>query len=368
MLTKHATTPRQPQPVFLLEDITAALTVDQALVYTGLDGDTRRCSHGDWYGHRCPTEYHGKSKRAFTVDPDRKLWICNVHGFGGNLLKLIALHEGLRTSGKDFVRVMAIAAEVAGVPARRLTAEERTERIAAARAKEERDARERLQRMQWERAWAVDHATAYWNALPTRTKTGAGERYLRQRGLAGAVERGLVRFDTVGELLSAGVRDSLAIPLFGDDGAIVNVRRRRLPQYVHGEDGQRFSPLPSIVSAYNRGSYVGAVSDVQAGRDVVLCEGFADSITSALAWPTATTIGAQSASHLPVLAKQVAPRIARHGGRMLICPHADNDGIAHAIRAGEVAIESGLRIDETLLVVRYPSADLNDSWCQGWRP
>ena len=350
----------------LLEDIDAALTVEAALAWAGLDGDTHRDRFGDWYGRRCPLEYHNRSIRAFTIDPDRKLWICNCHGIGGDLLKLIAIKSGFSTRGPDFRRVMQIAAEIAGVAARPLTTEERAQRIAAHRERREREARERMERLQFERAWAIEHAAAYWHALPTRNRPG--ERYLKERGLLGAIERGLVRFDPMSEWLSAGVRDSLAIPVFSADGKIVNVRRRRLPRYVHGPDGQRFSPLARYISAYGHGTYAGSISDVAAGRDVALVEGFADSITAALAWPETTVIGAQSCVELPELAKHIAPRVARHGGRMLVCPHRDDDGIRNALRAGEIAIDAGLRIDETLVIVRYPADDLNAAWAGGWRP
>lgn len=361
------TTPRQSQqPVLLTEDIDAALSVEAVLVWAGLDGDTHRDRNGDWYGRRCPLEYHNHSPRGFTIDPDRRLWICNCCGIGGNLYTLIGHKLGLKTRGSDFLKIKAVAAEIAGVSARQLTAEERAQHIAAAHEKRERDERERMSRLQFERAWAIEHATAYWNALPTRNRDGEAE--LRRRGLLGALERGLVRFDPLGEWLSAGVKDSIAIPVYSADGKIVNVRRRRLPRYVHGPDGQRFSPVHSYISDYGYGTYVGAVTDVQAGRDVVVAEGFADSLTGALAWPSAIVIGAQSCSNLPELAKHIAPRVARYGGRMLVCPHRDNDGIRHAACAGEIAIGAGLRLDETLLIVSYPGDDLNDSWRAGWRP
>lgn len=348
------------------DDVLAALTLDAVLAWTGTE--VCRPAVGDWHGRTCPSGiYHSHSSRAFVVSPEPPhKWVCNCCGTRGDILTAIAAHAGITTRGADYPRALAIAAEIAGVPARQLTDEERAARRAAARERQAQQHREALQREQFERAWGIEHATAYWEALPTSNT--AGERYLRERGLHGAIARGLVRFDPMGEWLSAGVRDSIATPLLTADGQIVNIRRRRLPRYVHGPDGQRFSPLPSCISGYGLGTYVGAINDVAASRDTVLVEGFADSLTAALAWPDALVIGAQSASNLPGLGEHIATRVRRHGGRMLVVPHDDDSGIRHAEAACLVAIHEGLRLDETLVIVNLRAPDLNDAWRAGWRP
>ncbi|HEX7838952.1 MAG TPA: toprim domain-containing protein [Kofleriaceae bacterium] len=327
--------------------------------------EVKRPPRGDWYGHRCPQCFHRKSPRAFTINPETGLWLCRAgcvgrdgQALGGDLLALIAACEGLELAGEDFRKVVAIAADIGGVEAR-ATALSAAELRARAQARTEELAwreREQAERRRRHRAESIAKATAYWNALATR---GApGEEYLRERGLLDVVALGLVRFDR-------GDYDSIALALRTSDGQVANVIRRRLPAWAPTKD-DRFRPLARL---YALGTYVGALSEIEPGRDVVLVEGFADALTAALAWPRAIVLGARSATDLPTIAEHAAPRIARHGGRLMIAPHRDDAGFKAAEAAADHAHRAGLRLAaNTLDIITHGASDLNQAWCAGWRP
>lgn len=346
-------------------DVRASLAGHVAEVLDRCRIEVKRPPRGDWYGHRCPQCFHRKSPRAFTINPDTGLWLCRAgcvgrdgQALGGDPLALIAACEGLELAGEDFGKVVAIGADIGGVEARptalsaaalRARAQARAEEVAR-REREEAEERRR------HRADSIARATAYWDQLATRC--APGEDYLRERGLLDVVARGLVRFD-------CGDRDSIAMPLRTCDGQIANVIRRRLPVWAPTKD-DRFRPLAGL---WARGTYIDAIDEIGPGLDVVLPEGFADSLTAKLAWPLACVLGARSASDLPTIAKYAAPRIKFHGGRLLIVAHRDDAGFKAADTAIEQAHNAGLRLDEnTLEIVKHPEDDLNASWCRGWRP
>lgn len=342
-------------------DIHASLHAAGVLPHYGID--VKQPPRGNWYGHACPRTYHRKSLRAFVIDPESGLWQCYAgcvgrggKPLGGDLFTFIAEREGLSLTGECFARVLAIAADIAGVAGVELSSEERFARDHARRAAEEQRQRAEQEQKRRHRADSIVAATAYWNALATR---GApGESYLWERGLAAVVARGLVRFDRADH-------DAIALALRTSDGHIANVIRRRLPAHATTLN-DRFRPLAGL---WAQGTYVGAINEIGAGRDVVLCEGFADSITAALAWPTAIILGARSASDLPTIARYAAPRVKRHDGRLRVVPHRDDAGIGAVSAAIDQAHNAGLRLAEnTLEIVRHPEDDLNASWCRGWRP
>lgn len=345
-----------------LEDIRAELPnrIEHVLSWAGIE--VRRPRRGWWFGPQCPTMHHGHSPRAFSVNPETGVWGCHCCGTSGDLLDLIAMHKGLATNGPEFVQVKAIGADLAGVAGVELTPEERAQRRRERQEERAQRRREAEERRQWERAYAIPRATAYWQQL--KTSNGPAERYLAERGLSGAIERGIVRFDACGDYPAY---NSLALAVRTSDGLIVNVKRRRLPEYATTPD-DRFRPLPKHYSAYADGTYVGALCEIAPGRHVLLTEGFADAITAALAWPTATIIGAQSTSDLADLAEYAAPRVVRAGSQMLIAPHRDDGGLRAAVRAGKAAIAAGLRFRETLHIVKHGADDLNAAWVAGWRP
>lgn len=346
-----------------MADIRAALAPGPVLRWAGVEVSVR--GRGDLFGQQCPRTFHRQSPRALTMNPQTGMWTCYAcigddgKPLGGDLLRFIAEREGLTTAGEDFVKVKAIAAEIAGVTSEPLPPAERERRRREHREAAERRRREQAEERRRRRAESITKATVYWNALAQRHEPG--ERELAARGVLGALRLGVVRFD----LADHG---SIAMPLFTADGQIANVIRRRLPAFAPTKD-DRFRPLPGL---WGMGTYVNPIADID-DRAVVLAEGFFDSITAALAWPTARAIGARSASDLPMIARHVAAHVAqRRGARMLLVPHRDDAGLAAASAACAAAQDAGLRLRAgTLCIVKHGTADLNDlndAWRAGWRP
>jgi hypothetical protein len=347
-------------PAVDLDDVRAALTVTDVLRWAGIEVTDR--GRGDLYGHQCPREYHRQSLRAFTMNRETGMWTCyacppvDTRPFGGDLLRLIAECQNLTTAGEDFSRVLAIAAEIAGVTAAPISAEERTRRQ---RDREAREAKQRQERAEEQRrllTTSIEQAGPYWNQLSGHHPPA--QQWLTERGVSPAIDMGLVRFD----LSDNG---SIAMPLYADDGQIVNVIRRRLPAFAPTKD-DRFRPISGL---FAKGTYVNSISDVEPGRDLVLSEGFFDAITAAIAFRPAMAIGARSASDLATITRAVAPKIKDSGARLLIVPHRDNGGFSGALAACEEALAAGLRIRAgTLVIIDCNSPDLNDAWRGGWLP
>lgn len=352
------------QPLRLdVADIRASLADHVAEVLSRYGIEVKTPPRGDWYGYACPRTYHRKSPRAFVINPKCGLWRCfagcvgrDGKPLGGDLLTFIAERERLSLTGDDFAKVVAIAANIAGVASLELSPEERGRRRQAHREDMGRRRREEAEQHRRHRADSIVKATTYWNALATRSAPGEG--YLAERGIIDVVERGLVRFDR-------GDHDSIAMALRTSGGEIANIIRRRLPAYAPTPDG-RFRPLSGL---WAKGTYLGALDEIGPGRDVVLVEGVCDALTAALAWPTSIVLGARSASDLPTIARYAAPRVRRYSTRLLVVPHRDDAGFKAAMAAIDEAHDAGLRLaSDTLTVVRHPEADLNDSWRVGWRP
>ena len=365
--------PHQPLPA--VEDVRAELTAAAVLQRTSIE--IRQPPHGDWFGHQCPREFHRKSPRAFCINPETGRWKCYAGCVGpdnrplaGDLFKLIAEHNGLATTGADFARVLAIAAGIAGVTAVSIPPEERERRRRERAAQDAQRRREREAARARHLAESIVVATAHWQTLAPRH--GPAEQWLAERGVAQAVELGLVRFDQHDH-------GSIAMPLYTDDGQICNVIRRRLPPFAPTAD-DRFRALVvpdgrSWRGLWGEGTYVNPVADIERGRDVVIAEGFFDAITAAVAWratgghAAAIAIGARSASDLGVVSRAAAPRVKELGARLVVVPHRDNAGFQGAMAACREALDAGLRLGRgSLVVVDCGESDLNAAWCAGWRP
>lgn len=348
-----------------LEDIRAALTVPEVLAYAHIEVTER--GRGDLFGQQCPREYHRQSPRAFVINPSTGMWICYAcppeHGkpLAGDLLSLIAERERLSIQN-DFPRVLSIAAEIAGVSTTSPDelAQRRRDRQVAEQAR-------RIARAEDEQRWhalSIEHATQHWNALNMTNQSAL--QYLAERGVSQAVSLGLVRSDHTDH-------GSIAVPLYDAGGQIANVIRRRLPSRAPSPD-DRFRPLTLSDGErhrglWARGTYVNPVSDVVAGRDVVLTEGFFDGITAAIAFAPALVIGARSATDLPAIARAVAAQIKHHGDRLLVNAHQDDAGFGGALAACREAHTAGLRLFRgDLVLVDCEAPDLNDAWRAGWRP
>jgi hypothetical protein len=191
----------------------------------------------------------------------------------------------------------------------------------------------------------------YWSQLAAEHPRGRA--YLAARGLADAAP--MVRYD----LRHDG---SPAIPLFTSDAQIRNVVRRRLPEL--GEP-----KTPGLYACPTAGTLLGAVSQIAAGRPVVVTEGVADTLTAAIAWPGAVVLGAHGADNLPAVVRVAAPRCASAEVPLLLVPHNDTAGYTAALAAAKLAVEAGLSARRgSLHVVKHRCKDLNDAWRAGWRP
>jgi len=241
-----------------LDEIRARLHAADVLRHYGVE--VKEPPRGDWFGHECPHAYHRKSERALVINPQSGLWQCYAgcagrhdKPLGGDLFTFIAEREGLSLTGEDFAKVAVIAADLAGVVGVEMSPEERIRRWQTHRNTIERHQREQAEQRRRHRADSIVKATAYWNALATRSTPG--EAYLVDRGIGDAVERGIVRFDRADH-------DSIALALHTSDGRIANVIRRRLPAYAPTPD-DRFRPLAGL---WARGSSRGRWRGVSHGN------------------------------------------------------------------------------------------------------
>jgi hypothetical protein len=314
---------------------------------------------------RCPNAEHD-NPRALVMnveDGTWQCWPCRGAGrdpHGGNLIGFIAAVEQLATNGADFGKVLAIAADIAGVlpttggvyvdpGLRREAQRRRLEEHRARLAEQKREKRER----------SIPIATAYWEQLARRHP--AGEAYLAERGVLEVLERGLVRFD--GELGGAP-----ALAIHASDRRIVNVARRQLPARCPSKD-KRFLTLGGCVGL---GTYIGALADVRAGVDVVVTEGFFDALVAACAFPLCAIVGARDAAGMDEITPHIARRAHQVGARMFLVPHRDKAGLGALRKACSHARAAGLRLsgEAPTLHVFFPqgAGDLADAWAAGWRP
>ena len=305
----------------------------------------------EWITKVCPECGTRSRGDAVAINLDTGRWCCHAHGCKGDGFALIASLSGL-DSGRDFVEVVKLAAEILGVERGGLPMSA-SERAALAANRARRDA-EQQQRERAEeharREAAIGIATPRWESLDRRS--AVGEAYLLERGLDPAilVERDLVRFEPSG---------NIAVRLHAGGGEVVNVVRRRLtgdPKVLGLKD------CPTA------GTLLGKLADIAGAVDVVVVEGVADSLTAALAYPAGVVLGAHGASQLAKVAEQAARRVKLAGGRMLLGVHADDAGERAALAAARAARAVGLRLHHELVLIEHHEKDLNDAWRTGWRP
>lgn len=325
--------------------ILEALTPSAVLARFGVEGRQR----GDELRTRLCPACGPRSRDAVAINLVTGRWVDHAHGCSGDLLALVAAGAGLDIA-RDFVSVLTIAADIAGVVGADVSDEERTRRRdAAANAAAERAKTDRTHRRE-RRDAAHAAATSAWERLDTRSD--AGEAYLKARGLASAVRFGDVLFAPGGDV---------AVALYAGDGRIVNVVVRRLPG--------REPKVRGLADCPTAGTLVGALPELESGRDVVVVEGVFDALTARLAWPSAVVLGAHGAGNLPKVAAAAATPVRARGGRLLLVPHADDAGERFAVTAGRAALAGGMRLHHDLIVVDLGGEkDLNDAWRAGWRP
>lgn len=332
-----------------LDEVRSALSTRAVLDFYGW---SVKKSGDELESKACP-QRSDHSRRAFVMNSNTGRWQCFPCGTAGDLFDFIAAAERLSTAD-DFPRVLAKAAEIAGVGPSTLTADEKRARRAEwQQRRREAEDREREERRARDAA-AVPTATAHWASLLTG----------HPRGYAYLVERGV---DEIVEIWSDTIRfdphhaGSPALALYSRDGEIRNVVARRVPEL-----GEPKTPgLPACPTA---GTLINAVCQIEPTRDVVLTEGLMDSLTARLAWQSAIILGAHGAGNLPKIAKLAAPVIAAAKTRMLVVPHRDRRGYETALQACSLAVEAGLDPRRgSLVVVHHGAKDLNEAWRSGWR-
>lgn len=327
-----------------IEEVRHALTAQRVLDYYQVP--TRRGGRDELESKVCPRRAD-HPRRAFTINLTSGQWRCWPCGIGGDPIRLVAEFEHL-SDRDNFPEVLTRAAEIAGVgPSELPPADRAARRDRLRREREQRIAADKQRRADQAKA-AVPMATQYWEDLDRRDPRG--EEYLRQRGVLGALDLGLVRFDN----------GSPAIALHTRAGEIRNVVRRRLPEL--GEP-----KTPGLLACPTAGTLIGSIASI--GSDVVVAEGVADTLTAVLAWPGATVLGAHGAGNITTIVRAAAPLIAKSGRRLLLVPHNDSAGKEACIVAGHAAVELGLSQKRgSLVVVKHGEKDLNDAWRRGWRP
>lgn len=323
--------------------VLAELRATDVIVAFGLRGQAR----GDEFRTRhCPM-CGPRSRDAVAINLASGKWSCHAHGCSGDIFALVAALSGLDI-GRDFPAVLTRAAEIAGVMPSD-DAADAGRRIERERQEQERQEREALEERE-RRAAAIVTASAHWERMSARSPNG--EAYLATRGLADAVARELVRFESDGDI---------AAPLYTADGQIVNVVRRRL--------AGREPKVWGLADCPTKGTMVGSLRAITGAVPAIVVEGLADALTAALAWPTAVVLGAHGAGRMALIAEHAARRVRLAGGRLWLGCHADDAGESATERAGRAAIAVGLRFGVDLSLIDHGEApDLNDAWCAGWRP
>lgn len=337
------------------DDVRSSLTVSDVVAAYGLP--VRR-SGAQLRLRRCPRCGETSKREGIAINPHTGRWLH--HGreraaggdCSGDVIDLVAALEGLDVR-RDWQRLLARCAELAGVEARATSARDReAQRVKRERVEAERQRIERREERQ-RRERALAKAGAHWRGLARRHR--AGEDYLRRRGLdpAPLIARDVVRFERGGDV---------AVALHTADGKIISVARRIL---TPAPDAPKVLTLGGCPST---GTMIGSLPDIVHPRDVVLLEGLTDSLSASLAWPRDVVLGANGAGRLARIAAAAAPRIKLAGVRLLLIPDDDDAGVRGMIEAAKAALAAGLEYGRTLLVVETGAKDLTEAWAQGWRP
>jgi hypothetical protein len=356
-------------------------------------GDEYKTAH-------CPDCGPRSRKDAVAINSINGQWHCHAHGCHGSIFDLVALYAGLQRS--DFAKALQLTAEIICIaPSSTNEFERQAHRAQAEQRLHEQQRRQTDEDAQRD-ALARTTVPTVWQSLQWRS--AEGEAYLHKRGLDELVARG------IGE--RAAMVDTVNVHNRGDGPVLSDVILKFAPVRMMSE-AARMLHVPAIcvpVRCFVNGSIVNVVSRViepindrkvfglpklpkqgafgawlpNWGRlsnephdinRVILVEGLVDYLTARLVWPRALVIGADGSNMLPKVAAQIAPVIAKTGTRLLIVPHRDGEtpsadaaGQRAAIDAAKNAVDAGLRINHTLHFLHLRANDLNDAWCDGWRP
>ena len=328
------------------EAVLAALTVPAVLARFGLEPSGRPSRRGEVRLRSCPTCGERGRVDAVGINLESGKWSCYAGNCKGDLLAAVAGWAGLNIA-TDFVRVLDLAADIAGVLPGADPAE--VKRAAEERRRQDQD---RVERSVRERRIAILRAGRIWRECQARSSVG--EDYLRSRGLdpVQLAARGAVRF----------LHDSPAVALYSSAGAVINVVRR----VVAPGDGPK---CPGLTGCPGRGTLVGRLSTVLPGRRIVITEGVCDSLAAVLAWPGALVLGAHSWIHLEAIGQAVAKLV--FNPEVFIVPHRDpptKDAPLGVGYKGAHAAALHLTDKANVKLIYLEAKDLADAWKAGWRP
>jgi len=273
---------------------------------------------------RCGATDHGTDAFGLSRDGKWHCWACDT---GGDLIKLVAIAEGLDVRA-DFRKALEIAAGIAGV-------EDDDDFGGGKPAKKERPPAPVLPSLAERVAAAKKRGAWVWERLMPFGRMG--QAYLRSRSLVDVwtmedmretpmrvtPEERAAKPD-LERLAKMTASVGVAVPVRAvADGAIVDIRIRRIepredqPKVI-GMLGGVVSEGPELVGCY------GHPHDIRT-EHIVIVEGLADYLTALMLWPRSDVLGATHAGTLPLVARHAAVQLgARGGGTVTIVAQADN--------------------------------------------
>ena len=268
-----------------------------------------------------------RGRESVGVHASSGLWKCQRCSARGDVLALIAGYARLDIK-KDFRRIIALGAMIAGIAGGKLTEADR-----ALITERRKQAAERLDRQRERDAAARARMPHLWNSLAERDVRG--ETYLRERGLDPVPLRAYVRYTREGDP---------ALPLRDlATGHVVGVQHRlRNPEREPTK-----SKLLCFGGSQLAGSALhGRLDDLDPdGIDVaVVVEGLADTLAGILAFEGCVIFGAPGAAQVPGVVAAVAARVAACRGYLLLVVDNDKVGVRGGVEAVLAAESAGLRL------------------------
>lgn len=325
------------------EAVRAALRAEDVVAHLAIPGQWR----GRWLrSRRCATDDHGTD--AFGIARDG-FWHCFACDKGGDLLALVAASEKLDVR-RDLPAVLELAAKIAGVDTGdpwdaigRPAPKERPPIPPAVPLEQ------RITLAKRRAAWVWGRLSEVFDARQRRANgemKALTEMYLEDRcidfvqaGRRDHIKETPLRV-TMQEIAQQGAElkslaylfasPGIAVPVRGLDGAMVDIRVRRLeprpdqPKIIGMLGGVTSGPAENgrprqLVGCYGH-------PENGDGRDLaVVVEGLADYLTALCVWPDAWVLGAVEAGSLSLVVAHAARKLAESGdgGRLIIVEQSD---------------------------------------------
>ncbi len=365
------------------EAVLEALRAEDVATHYGIKGRW----HGRWMrSRRCATTDHSADAFGLARDGKWHCWSCDT---GGDLLKLIAVAEGI-DSRNDFPKLLEIAAGIAGVVSDDdFGGGKPGGRVVPAGLPPVDPVEKRLEVARRRAAWL-------WDRLGPLDRVGAiyagdrgilfhdGERsmaHVRSTPLRVTREQ-IEKSEDLKRVASAFGPMGIAIPVRSPiDGALVDVRVRRIePQEgkpkIMGMLGGVVREGPDLHGCY--GNPHNLSSDT-----IIVVEGLFDYLTACVLWPHADVLGATDAGCYPLVARLAARTVKtqRAGVVVLVAQRdeaTDDAGYVAAAKngAGDRAVDEATKNVIAMLGSRGCAwvecgprwKDLNEMYIAGEKP